>query len=78
MSRLDAALLDAHASEDRVKLAALYAQAATEAADDDARGFYLTHAYVYALEAGLAAASDLRAQLVAMGRETPLHGSSTI
>ena len=35
----------------------------------DATGFFLTHAYVYALETAHPAAGDLRAQLIAMGRE---------
>ncbi len=44
-------------------------QAETE---DDARGFYLTHAYVFALDLGSNAAPGLRDRLIAMGRESPL------
>ena len=69
MSDLDARLLAAHAADDRPALIRLYAEAADAAVDADARGFYLTHAYVFALEAGAPEAEQLRAQLVAMGRE---------
>ena len=78
MSMLDAELLDAHACDNRARLATLYAQAADEAKDEDARAFFLTHAYIFALEAGDPASPVLRSRLVEMGRETPLHGSSTI
>lgn len=68
---LDARLLAAHARDDRGALIALYAEAADRAAshDADASGFYRTHAYVFALEAGDARAARLRAQLAAEGRE---------
>ena len=67
---LDARLLAAHAADDRAALIALY-QEASEAADTPvARNFYLTHAYVFALEAGAPEAADLRARLVAYGAET--------
>ncbi|AEI93616.1 hypothetical protein [Roseobacter litoralis] len=69
---LDAKLLAAHAAGDKDRLVTLYTQAAASADDPDAAGFYLTHAYVFALEAGLPQAADLRAQLVEMGREEPL------
>ncbi|WP_299674815.1 hypothetical protein [uncultured Roseobacter sp.] len=71
MSDLDARLLAAHAADDRSALIALYAQAADEAAEEDARAFYLTHAYVFALEAGSPQAEILRDRLVALGREPP-------
>lgn len=71
MSDLDAALLAAHAAGDGHRLAALYARAADAARDDASRGFFLTQAYVFALEAGAPVSRDLRARLVAMGRETP-------
>lgn len=67
--RLDAWLLAAHAADDPQALVALYSEAAEHAADDDARGFYLTHAYVYALEIGDPHAASLKAQLIALGRE---------
>lgn len=69
---LDAQLLSAHAVGDGARLVALYTQAAASAHDPDACGFYLTHAYIFALEVGLPQASDLRAQLVDMQREDPL------
>ncbi len=68
--RLDARLLHAHDTGARHALPALYAEAAQTTQDPRARGFYLTHAYVYALEAGLPEAEFLRAQLVAEGRES--------
>lgn len=72
MTALDAALLAAHAAENQVQLIALYTQAADEAQTPEAQGFYLTHAYVYALEAGHPAAPRLRERLIREGREEPL------
>jgi hypothetical protein len=69
MSDLDAAMIRAHAAGDRAALIRLYAQAADGAADLDAACFYLTHAYVFALDAGAAEAQVLHARLVAHGRE---------
>ncbi len=68
---LDTRLLAAHATNDRAALIALYKEASEAAADDTPKRFYLTHAYVYALEAGSAEVNDLRAQLVALGADTP-------
>lgn len=70
MSDLDDRLLAAHAHGDRAALVALYTEAAEAAGDDQARYFYLTHAYVYALEAGAPEAPALRTRLVAAGRES--------
>lgn len=72
MKDLDVRLLAAHAREDTPALVALYDEAAQGTQDATARGFYLTHAYVFALELGHADAARLRAQLIEMGRETPL------
>lgn len=72
MSDLDAALIAAHDAGDIRKLARLYTQAADDAEAPDAAGFFLTHAYVFALEAGLDEAPALRQRLIDMGRETPL------
>ena len=72
MSDLDAALIAAHDAGDIRKLARLYTQAADAAGSPDAAGFFLTHAYVFALEAGLEEAPALRQRLIDMGRETPL------
>ncbi len=69
MSTLDDQLLAAHAAGDRPALIRLYEQAANAAADLDAACFYLTHAMVYALEAGDPHAETLRARLIAEGRE---------
>ncbi|WP_299626855.1 hypothetical protein [uncultured Tateyamaria sp.] len=72
MSDLDARLLAAHEQSDVAVLVALYREAADVAKDEETRGFYLTHAYIFALELGHPDAPCLRARLVEMGRETPL------
>lgn len=66
---LDARLLDAHAAGDRRGLVALYSEAAEAANSADAAGFYLTHAYVFALDTGHPDAPALHARLKAEGRE---------
>lgn len=69
---LDAALLAAHADDDKPALVRLYTEAgnrAEVAGRADAAGFYLTHAYVFALDTGLPAAQQLHARLKAAGRE---------
>lgn len=66
---MDAALLAAFARGDKAGIAALYAQAADTGPAAEA-AFFLTHAYVFALEAGLPEAADHRARLVAMGAES--------
>jgi len=65
---LDAMLLAAHAADDRRALVALYTQAADQANDVDAACFYLTHAYIFALDIGDPAAEALHARLKAHGR----------
>ncbi|SFU17176.1 hypothetical protein [Sedimentitalea nanhaiensis] len=69
MSDLGARLLDAHGARDRAALVGLYAEAADNVSNPDAAAFYLTHAYVYALELNHPSAPALRARLVASGRE---------
>ena len=69
MNDLDARLLAAHDRDDREALVALYREAADRATSPEAAGFYLTHAYVFALELGHPDAPALRARLVAEGRE---------
>ena len=69
MRDLDQRLLAAHADNDRQALVTLYALAAEAASDEIARGFYLTHAYVFALESAHPDAASLRARLKSMGRE---------
>lgn len=69
MKRLEAAILAAHARDDRRALVRLYARAADGMGDLDAVCFFLTHAYVFALETGAPEAGMLHARLVAEGRE---------
>lgn len=69
MKDLQDRLLDAHDAGDPGVLAQLYAQAADAASTEEAQGFYLTHAYVFALEAGIELADTVRQQLIEMGRE---------
>jgi hypothetical protein len=69
MNVLDQRLLQAHAADDRLALVQLYMQAADTAPDLDAACFFLTHAYVYALEQNHKDAHVLHARLVAQGRE---------
>lgn len=71
MTDLHTRLLQAHATGDIGALAELYERAAGSQHDDDARSFFLTHAYVHALEANLPDAGRLRQMLVDMGREVP-------
>lgn len=72
MTSLQSRLLEAHAAGDAPALARLYTEAADAAPSEDAKGFYLTHAHVFALEAGLPETSALRQRLINMGRETPV------
>lgn len=69
MKRLEQAILAAHEAGDRRALAALYASAAERLDDLDAACFFLTQAYVFALEAGAPEAAPLHARLKAHGRE---------
>ncbi len=72
MTDLDDRLLAAHLAQDSTALVSLYAEAAAAAGNPDAAAFYLTHAYVFALEANHPDAPALRDALIAEGRETPL------
>ena len=69
MSDLDTKLLAAHAAADTATLVRLYQQAADLAQDDDASSFYLTHAYVFALEIDHPDRSHLYDRLKRLGRE---------
>lgn len=63
---LEKALLAAHASGDGPELARLYTAAgdqAEAAGDIDAACFYLTQAFVFALESGLPEAAELNRRL---------------
>jgi len=68
---LDAALLKAHAAGDLEALIRLYTQAgdAAEARGDTEEAcFFLTHAFVFALELGSTDAKPLNARLAENGR----------
>ena len=69
-SDLDARLLAAHAAGDLGALVGLYAEAAEAADTVDAACFYLTHAYIFALDTGDPRVGALKARLVAAGRDT--------
>lgn len=69
LAELDRALLEAHAAHDKHRLVTLYRAAAEGANSVDAACFYLTHAYVFALDAGHPLADELHRQLLAHGRE---------
>lgn len=69
---IEGAILAAHAAGDGARLAALYRRAGLsflQAGKTDAGAFYLTNAYIFALEAGDPLADDLHRRLVALGRE---------
>lgn len=68
MSDIDARLLIAHAADDKAALVTLYAEAADQAVDVNAACFYLTHAYVFALELGHGDVAALHARLAQHGR----------
>lgn len=68
MNRLHAALLNAHKSGDGRAMVALYTEAADDAEDVDEEMFFLTHAYIFALECGDPSGAVLRARLEAAGR----------
>jgi hypothetical protein len=68
MTSLQDLLLAAHASADKQALVGLYTQAADDTADIDAACFFLTHAYIYALEIGDPAAQALYLRLKAHNR----------
>ena len=74
---LDGLLLAAHAQGSHTDLVTLYTRAADtkEAAGDiEATCFFLTQAFIFALESGDDNTADLNARLVAYGREVPLDG----
>ncbi|WP_170406070.1 hypothetical protein [Ruegeria arenilitoris] len=68
---LDKQLLQAHADYDVPALIRLYHEAANQAEqrqDHDAACFYLTHAFVFALEYGAPEADELNQKLFERGR----------
>ena len=66
---LEKALLEAHSRQDLSALTTLYLRASDTSHDPDEAGFFLTQAYVFALDHGDERAAELRQQLVALGRE---------
>lgn len=63
-------LIAAHIKGDIENIARLYAQAASQVDEiPDKVAYYLTHAYVFALEAGITEAEDYRKTLKSLGRE---------
>lgn len=68
-SALDQKILKAHARGDHGTLVSLYLDAAEMSVEEAAAGFFLTQAYVFALETADDRAADIKAQLVLMGRE---------
>ncbi|MDK3016306.1 hypothetical protein [Pseudodonghicola flavimaris] len=67
---LEDQLLAAHTAGDKGRLIGLYCDAAHGAATEDERWFFLTQAYVFALDKGDARAASLQRQLAAAGRES--------
>jgi len=70
---LERRILAAHARNDGAALAELYERGAAgwlRQGDTDAAAFYLTQAYVFALDAGTPGVDRLRSRLIAMGRES--------
>lgn len=66
---LDAALLQAHATNDHPALISLYTVAAHSTDNHVKRRFFLTQAYIFALEAEAPEAAALRKELIALGGE---------
>ncbi len=69
-------MLDAHDRQDTKALVRLYTIAGDEAElqqDIDAACFYLTHAFVFALESGSPEARDLNHRLAERGRATRIE-----
>jgi len=68
---IDAQLLEAHAGGNLVDIAFHYARAADQSekqGDTDRACFYLTHAWIFALEAGDPIADEHRSRLAGYGR----------
>jgi len=69
VSGLDSALISAHEAGDGQALARLYAEAGDASGALDEQCFFWTQAYVFALEAGLPLADELRQRLIREGRD---------
>lgn len=71
-SKLHRLVLDAHEQNDTALLADLYGQAADNAEESgqkDKACFYLTQAYIFALDSGLAVAANYNRRLADHGRD---------
>ena len=68
---LEDRLSRAHQRDDKTGLVGLYCEAANAAPNDAVQSFFLTHAYVFALEIADARTDTLRRQLIALGSEPP-------
>lgn len=68
MPDLNARLLAAHGAGDHAALVTLYTEAADISQDLDTACFFLTQAYVFALEQDHATTQTLRARLAEHGR----------
>jgi hypothetical protein len=64
---LDRALIALHGSGRAAELSRLHTEAAAMMTDQGAERFHLTHAWVFALEAGIAEETALRRRLKALG-----------
>ena len=75
MGNLDTQLLLAHEIQDHAALVALYTQAADQgelANNIEVTCFFLTQAFIFALECDHPTTEELNRRLVAHGREEPL------
>ncbi len=68
MADLDTRLLAAHAAGDGTALVRLYTEAADLTSDPEAAAFYLTHAWIWALDTGAPDAEALRHRLATANR----------
>lgn len=66
---LDDALLAAHAAGDKVKLFELYKEAAENAGSVNEKCFFLTQAFIFALDVGDPRSAAIKKELVRYGRE---------
>jgi len=68
MTDLNTRLLRAHAAGDHAALVPLYTEAADQTNDIDTACFFLTHAYIFALEQNHPATKSLYARLAEHSR----------
>lgn len=65
---LNADILAAHAAQDKVALVGLYAQASERVTNQSECAFFLTQAYIFALDAGDKRAKGFAKRLSDLGR----------